>query len=144
MTQKPFSPYAHTLAIFLRHALAYHLSGPDRGGPLVIRYDLSAGVWHGGSLTYPPGASGPDLVSSCRTVSASHFYTAVVQRHRSVAGWTSVDTVRKPADPGRNLFVPAWYAIITIDVAAMPTGVALGAALREAIAVPSFVSKMRW
>jgi hypothetical protein len=144
MADKPFSPYASTLAIFLRHALAYHNSGPGRGQPLKIRYDLSAGVWHGGSLTYPPGAAGAALISSCRTVSASHFYTAVAQCHRSVVGWASVETVRKPADPARNLFVPAWYAIITIDVAAMPTGAALGAALREAIAVKSFAPKMRW
>jgi hypothetical protein len=144
MTRKPLSPYASTVAIFLRHALAYHNAGTGRGGPLVIRYDLSSGVWHGGSLTYPAGATGEGLISDCRTVSASHFYTAVVRRHRSVAAWASVETVKKPADPARNIFVPAWYALITIDVAAMPTGSALGTALREAIGGPSFVPKMRW
>ena len=144
MATKPFSPYASTLAIFLRHALAYHQAGAEHGEPLKIRYDLSSGLWHGGTCTYPAGASGKDLISSCRTVSASHFYTAVAQRHPSVAGWTSLEIVQKPANPARNLFVTAWYAIITIDVTRMPTGAALGAALREAIAIKSFARKMRW
>ena len=128
--------YTRDIGHFVRSVLRAH-----RGGPLQVRFYLSSGLWHGGILSYP--ACGPTVIS-LRSVSTTNFAAAVVERHPSMAAWASSETVQKPADPARNMFVPAWYLVITLDPARAPSGPGLAAALRAAGQVKSGQKKFHW
>jgi hypothetical protein len=127
--------YTRDIGHFIRSVLRAH-----RAGPLQVRFDLSSGLWHGGTLNYP--ACGPAVIS-LRSVSTTNFAAAVAGKHSSVAAWASSETIQKPTDPTRNIFVPAWYRVITLDPTRTPSGPGLAAALRAAVQVKSGQTKFR-
>jgi hypothetical protein len=127
------SPYKRTLIEFIRAVAHDHVAAHGLAGEAQVRFELGSGLYHGGRLAYPAGAG--EVVAQLNSVSSVSFQAAVMTRHRSLAGWVRGETITKPKDPARNLFVPSWYTIISIDVARMPIGAALALALREATTV---------
>jgi len=121
--------YTRDIGHFIRSVLRAHGEGP-----LHVRFELSSGLWHGGTLSYP--ASGPTTIS-LRSVSTTNFDAAVTRKNPAVASWARSETVQKPADPARGMFVPSWYHVITIDPTRAPSGLELSSALRAAGKVDS-------
>ena len=116
------------LDVFLRAVIRDHINHFGRTGQIKLRFELGRGLQDNGVLTYQiPGES---TLMRCHTVSVVHFDAAVMKRHASVAGFAHGETILKPVDPARGLFVAAWYDILTLEVDHLPLD--LAAALREA------------
>ncbi len=120
--------YFFRLDVFLRAVIKDHINRFGRAGQIKLRFELTGGLREDGILDY----HGSNGLMRCSTVSTIRFDAAVMSRHRSVTLFAQGETVRKPVDPNRNLFVAAWYDILTLELDHLPPNHLLGAALREA------------
>jgi hypothetical protein len=120
--------YFFRLDVFLRAVIKDHINRFGRSGQIKLRFELTGGLREDGILDYQ-GSGG---LMRCSTVSSIRFDAAVMSRHRSVTSFAHGETIQKPFDPKRNLFVAAWYDILTLELDHLPPDYLLGAALREA------------
>lgn len=136
--------YPRSVIEFLRAALADHRSRQSADDDLVIRFDMGSPLGNAGYLTYPADPASCGRVTPALrlySVSADHFAAAVGQSLDPIRAWARSERQTRPA---KNLFDPAWYELIHLDVNQVPTGAALAGAVRATTTARRLRIRVRW